>query len=316
MLGRSQGGRQLAGYLRLGSHRRMRAIMLATLVASTGALVATDGAALAATGGLSYPPALLTSVPDAGDTGDGVTSGEVNCPSGHPNPTGGGVDIAGSDPHLDLETKSSAPSVLHNGWDVQANNSSGTDAQMTVFAICTSTHLVYIHKTASIPAGGTRSAKAKCPAGTKVVGGGVSTVGGDHSVEVNSSEPADGNDADHKPDDAWFGTAGNGLGAALTMEVDAVCTSHGHYTVVVGPRTTLPNKSIATSAVACPHGTRVTGGGTEIDRPSTDLEVHDGFPIDGSDADTTRDDGWQSTAYNDGSGSVAHMKTFAICKKV
>ena len=291
-------------------------MVVATVLAASGSLVATDGAALAGSGGLSYPPALLTSVPDAGDTGDGVTSGGVTCPSGHPHPTGGGVNIDGSDPNLDLEIKSTAPSVLDNGWDVQANNSSGADAQMTVYAICTSSHVVYVHKSASVPAGESRAVKVKCPAGTKVVGGGVATVGGDHTVEVNSSEPADGNDTNHKPDDAWFGVANNGLGAALTMVVYAECSRHGHYTVVVGPRTRLPDGAIATSTVHCPHGTRVTGGGTEIDRPDTSLEVHDGFPVDGSDADAIRDDGWQSTAYNDDSGSTAHMKTFAICKQV
>ena len=100
------------------------------------------------------------------------------------------------------------------------------------------------------------------------------------------------------------------------MQVHAVCAKHGRYTVVAGTRTALPSDDLATSVVLCPTGTRVTGGGTAIDGASTDLEVHDGFPIDGSDADTTRDDGWQGTAYNDGTGSTSHMKVFAICKRV
>ena len=197
-----------------------------------------------------------------------------------------------------------------------ANNSSGTDAQMTIYAICASGQYVYPHKTVSVAPGHTNAAKVSRPAGTKVVGGGVVGIGGDHSVEVGSSEPADGHDANHKIDDAWFGVANNGTNASIHMEVDAVCAKHGQYTVIAGPRTALPNNAIATSAVACPHGTRVTGGGTDVTGGTTDSEVHDGFPIDGSDADTIRDDGWQSTAYNDNSGSLQHMKTFAICKTV
>ena len=62
-------------------------------------------------------------------------------------------------------------------------------------------------------AGDVNFAKARCPAGTKVTGGGLRTIGGDHSVEVSSSVPADGRDSDHKPNDAWFGVATNGTGA-------------------------------------------------------------------------------------------------------
>ena len=317
MLRRSRVGTESAHRSHPASRQRAaRLMVLATILATGGAITATDGVALAGTGGLVYIRSAVLPLPDTSGSGDGVTAASLACPSRHRNPTGGGVNISGPDPNLDLEIKSSGPGVLDDRWDVQGNNSSGSDAHMTLYAICSSSHLVYVHKTAHVPAGGTESAKARCPAGTKVVGGGVSTVGGDHSVEVNSSEPADGSDSNHKPDDAWFGTANNGFGADLTMEVDAICSGHGQYTVVAGQRTTVPDGAIATSAVRCPHGTRVTGGGTDIDRPDTSLEVHDGFPIDGNDADTTRDDGWQSTVYNDDSGNTAHMKTFAICKKV
>ena len=78
----------------------------------------------------------------------------------------------------------------------------------------------------------------------------------------------------------------------------------------------LPSDTVATSVVVCPHGTRVTGGGTDIDGGTPDFEVHEGYPVDQGDADTIPDDGWQSTAYNDGSGVTRHMKTFAICKSV
>ena len=142
MFGRSEGGMAAARASRSGSRAR-GARLLALGLAASGSLVATGGTTLAAgSGGLSYPPALLTSVPDAGDTGDGVASGNVLCPSGHPHPTGGGVNIDGSDPNLDLEVKSTGPSVLENGWDVQANNSSGSDAQMTISAICSSSQVV------------------------------------------------------------------------------------------------------------------------------------------------------------------------------
>ena len=115
------------------------------------------------------------------------------------------------------------------------------------------------------------------------------------------------------PGSAAPATAGAGT---VTMTVTAVCAKHGTYVVKVGPRTNLLNNSAVTQTVLCPSGTIVVGGGTDIDGASTDLELHDGFPVDGTDADGLPDDGWQSTAYNDGSGQLHHMKTFAICKHV
>ena len=289
---------------------------MTVVVATAGMLLSAGSADAAHTGGLVYPPGLLESLPDVSNNAGGVSGDSVACPSSHPHPTGGGVLIEGVDSLLGLEVHATSPTLLNDGWKIRANNSSGADAQMTIFAICATGQYLYPSVTKSVAAGHVRGAKVTCPAGTNVVGGGIIAVGGDHHVEVASSEPADGPDADHKPDDAWFGIANNGMARAIHMQVHAVCARRGRYTVVAGTRTLLPTDDIATSAVLCPAGTRVTGGGTAIEGASTDLEVHDGFPIDGSDTDTTRDDGWQGTAYNDGATSSAHMRVYAICKHV
>jgi hypothetical protein len=190
---------------------------------------------------------------------------------------------------------------------------------MVIFAICANgatADFAYPHKTVHIASDHTNFAKVSCPTGMKVTGGGVAINGGNHSDEVTSSEPADGNDADHKINDGWFGSAGDGGPGPVTMTVTAVCARHGSYVVKAGTAKSLPNNGAATQTVMCPTGSIVVGGGTHIDGQSTDLELHDGFPVDGADADTTPEDGWQSTAYNDGSGALHHMKTFAICKRV
>jgi hypothetical protein len=189
---------------------------------------------------------------------------------------------------------------------------------MVIWAICATgatDDFKYPHKTVNIASGHTNHAKVSCPAGYKVTGGGVAINGGNHSDEVTSSEPADGKDADHKINDAWFGIAGDGGPGPVTMTVTAVCALHGTYVVKAGPSTNLVNNGAALSVVLCPSGTIAVGGGADIDGASTDLELHDTFPFDGNDADTTPDDGWQSEAYNDQSGHLHHMKTFAICKQ-
>ncbi len=292
-------------------------LVAVALVVAAGMMLATGGVASAASGGLSYPPRFTKGLPDDSATGDGVTSGSVLCPNGHPHVVGGGVDIEGADPNLDLEVKSTSPSSTSGGgWSISANNSSGSAAQMTIYAICATGDYTYATRTVTIPAGDTNAAKARCPAGRKVIGGGVATHPGDHSVEVFISRPADGSDANSRLDDAWYGAAGNGTDSAVSMRVFAVCAKHGTYTVKVGPSVTVLDFDSATSTVKCPSGTRVTGGGASIDGASTDVELHDSFPIDGPDDDAFADDGWQSTMYNDLSGHTRHMRTYAICKHV
>ena len=136
-------------------------------------LLAAGSADAAHTGGLVYPPACLEPVLDVSNNGDGVTGDSVACPKSHPHPTGGGVLIEGSDPKLDLEVHTTSPTLFNDGWKVQANNSSGADAQMTIYAICATGDFVYRSVTLSVAAGHVKGAKVTCPAGTKVVGGGV-----------------------------------------------------------------------------------------------------------------------------------------------
>ena len=126
-----------------GSHgrarlsRSSRVLVAVVMAATSGVMVASSGAAAAATGGLAYPPALLQLLPDDSATGDGVTAGSVGCPSGHPHPVGGGVNIDGTDPGLDLEVKSTGPAG--NAWRVQGNNNSGS-VRLGMFQISIPTH--------------------------------------------------------------------------------------------------------------------------------------------------------------------------------
>lgn len=233
-----------------GFLRSTRIVVIAALMATSGMLVAVGGAAGAGTGGLSYPPGSLQSLPDDSVSGDGVTAGTVPCPGAHPHPVGGGVKIEGTDPQLDLEVHATAPSG--NNWGAAGNNNTGADAQMTIYAICAIGDYTYPHKTVSIADQHTNAVKVSCPIGRKVVGGGVTINGGNHSDEVTSSEPADGKDADHKINDAWFGNAGNGGGGTISMTVTAICASHGTYVVKVGTRKNVPNLGLATSSVMCP----------------------------------------------------------------
>jgi hypothetical protein len=291
------------------------------VIAPTAALIALtllgSGAASAATvgGNLAYPATHTQSLPDNSSTGSGVTSDAVACPSDVPNAVGGGIRIDGSDPGLDLEIHASAPAA--GGWSVAGNNNTGANAQMTTFAVCAKGTYLYEHATVKIRPGRSKSLKVSCPAGTQVIGGGVSIIGGDHASEVSASEPADGADADHGIGDAWYGAAGNGSSTTAKLKVQAICDgSTATYKIKWHTPVALTTNHKNSAQVMCPAGTRVVGGGADIDALNTDAEIHDMYPIDSSDADSIPDNGFTATGYNDGDPATRHLITFAICKFV
>jgi hypothetical protein len=98
---------------------------------------------------------------------DGVGHAVSNCPAGTVV-TGGGY--AGNTDLFVYNT-----SATGNGWEVYAQNTSGSDKLLNSYAVCLSgtsgsTQQIYTQVTAS--AGGVGHAVSNCPAGTVVTGGG------------------------------------------------------------------------------------------------------------------------------------------------
>ncbi len=229
------------------------------------------------------------------------------CPDSHPHLTGGGVKIRGDDSGFDLEVASTT-GVEHGGWAGAANNSSGSQAQMTTTAVCAkSGHFRYPQIDKTIHPSAQATARARCPAGTKVTGGGVTTdSSGTSKVTVAASEPFDGADRGSRPDDGWLASSNNGTTRSQDMAVTAICAESGHFDYRHSARKPLPNDTEASATAGCPVGTSVTGGG--VDNSGTDLgaEIESTFP--------DPDEDWVGRANNDSTGQAATMQTFAICE--
>jgi hypothetical protein len=263
-------------------------------------------------GTLRYPHH-TTGVPNAEP---GVTTDTADCPADHPVATGGGAEITGNQTGLDLEIGTTLPeSPGGKGWTVTANNSSPDAASMKTYAICAKNGVVDRVATKNVPRNSQGEAKAACPAGTKIVGGGAGITGDSHTQEVATTEPADGPDGNHEPDDAWLGRANNGLNQHVILTVVALCSGQGAYDVIITSPKTVPNRQQVAAEAHCPQGEQVTGGGIEIAGDNLGIEVADAFPIDGPDADHVPDDGWHATANNDATGHSTQMQVFAICKQ-
>jgi hypothetical protein len=165
--------------------------------------------AICAKGRFRYPDVDRARVP-----GEQVQRG-VNCPHGF-KLTGGGVDTDGN---FQVEVASTRPddgpdrnSKPDDRWVGSANNGG-----MTVTAVCAKAgSYKYVHSARKpLPDNSRENAVARCPAGTRVTGGGVDTTGIDAGLEVKTSS------ANPR---FWFGSANNdNTGHDEKMQVFAIC---------------------------------------------------------------------------------------------
>jgi hypothetical protein len=147
-----------------------------------------------------------------------------------------------------------------------------------------------------VPASGAREARALCPVGKRVLGGGVYT--GHNAMRLIESFPQSGVPS------AWRGAVFNG-GPASVFDVYAICArlaDEDGYQVV--PVVNQPVQAGATTGVAplCPGGKRALGGGVDVAHAA--MRLIESFPLGGN-------AGWLGSVFNGGAASVYGV--YAIC---
>ena len=145
-----------------------------------------------------------------------------------------------------------------DGWTGQGFNRFGTNKAFGAYAICSAGAIRYAAANASAPAGAGMTAKATCPGGLHVAGGGAGVFGPAKNAYLNSSHPFDSNDPGIKPDDGWRARAFNRAGPRKALKVHAEC-------VAETPR--YPTQSTTSTDfllfTPCPSGTHgMSGGGS------------------------------------------------------
>ena len=265
--------------------------LLVTVTACAAALIGVLQVASPAEGAGSTPLKYVSknkAVPS--DETVGVTTGHVTCPADHPLVTGGGLEVNGTDPGLDLEVGT-----------YFVGKAPGCDLVLTDSAVSRQ------HLELQVTGQGILVKDLGSTNG--------SFFGNDRfSEEVASSYPFDSSDANAAPDNGWRGRGNNGQNKKVTLTVEVVCSHSGTYSYVHSSRKSVPNNAQVPRRATCPTGSQVTGGGLSITGTTLNTEVADSFPFDGSDAGTTPDDGWQGNANNDGSGQTLKAQAFAICR--
>jgi hypothetical protein len=238
----------------------------------------------------------------------------VNCTGGRHVVGGGLVNSGGF--YTDLNStyptdNSDSGSAPDNGWKVYIANNTGSAHKVTVFAVCSHTEPVYRSTTVPSPAGRNASAKAMCPGGRHVTGGGVHSSKHIMQMLVLSSFPVDGPDGDSIHDDGWKAKVDNITHSSLndTIEVFAICSQGSN---VYRQRRFKSPQDLQTKGTApCPAGRHVSGGGVRT-RARYDVQrAHSLFPVDNGDSGSAPDDGWG--AVENTLSPSRRFTVFAIC---
>ena len=151
-----------------------------------------------------------------------------------------------------------------------------------------------------VAAGATGSAVAECPAGKRVVGGGV--YAGHDAMRLIESFPLGGNPG------GWLGGVFNGGGANI-FDVYAICASLGPpngYQVVGNTNQPVAAGATGGARVLCPVGKRVLGGG--VYSGHDDMRLIESFPTGGVPP------GWAGGVFNGGGANV--FDVYAICARL
>lgn len=188
----------------------------------------------------------------------------AKCPSGTVV-TGGGFSVA-SDVRIYTQA------MIENGWTAVAKNTVGSLRKLTVYAICLtlpSVSTTMVSASAAAPGGGQATAKAECPAGSYVTGGGFTGMP-DLSLWTRISG---------QKGNAWEVVAVNSSGSSHSFNAYAVCISGAPVTTTaVNAQKDVNPGGNELVEVACPGGQVITGGGWSIDN---DLSVYFAGPSSG-----------------------------------
>jgi hypothetical protein len=159
------------------------------------------------------------------------------------------------------------------------------------------------------------SVDALCPSGTHVLGGGAQLGTGASTYEsiwLNTSQPFDWTDPDHKPDDGWRADVWDGSSSQASVLVYAICTED--QPVYRLDDTTATAGHVGVAKALCPSHTRLASGGDFVGGNIDEGHLNSSYPVDGGDPDSKPDDGWRTRGYNR-SGADKVVDAHAICAR-
>jgi hypothetical protein len=221
------------------------------------------------------------------------TRASVLCPKGTVV-YGGGSFVSSSSPLAGLND--SFPSG--NGWVIDVNNTSGDDTDITAIAMCgpkPAHYKIVKAKAVKNPSGRHTVATAKCPTGSKPLGGGAAASSNGLFTNLGATLPQG---------QAWRSDENNASASGNMLTAFAVCGQVHGYHVVVGPATNLPANDQTFTAAECPSNLVAIGGGGFASTSSVGVNLNETAPAS--------DQEWKSFI-NNVSGVDFTGSSIAVC---
>ena len=185
------------------------------------------------------------------------STGAATCPTGTVV-WGGGAAIESPTETSTLLADMNTSIPFEGAWVATISNTSGSDLQFVVQAVCAKQPLQYVIKSkeADNPAGTQSSTKASCPKGTVLLGGGGSSVSDDTSVNMNSSFPS----VSHKNIGSWVVNSNNGSGSDASVAAVAICATQPKGYVMQTATVDDPAGGQGGTGIVCTAGQPIGGG--------------------------------------------------------
>ena len=205
--------------------------------------------------------------------GNVQTHGVATCPT-NKQPYGGGAIVFSAG--FPVFLNSSYPTST--GWAVDVNNQSSVSSGFTAYAVCLSKSTSYTVATTSATAvnGVQTSTAVACPAGTKVMGGGVLSLSGSTAVNINSTLPFS---------NGWRADMNNTQGVDTTFTIYAVCRKGiAGYAIRTSGAVTNPiggSQTIASVSFCPGSAAKAISGGSYSGSSSTSVNLNSSIPNGG-----------------------------------
>lgn len=246
------------------------------------------------------------------DTSTGFFTTTADCENGSERVLGAGTFgpfFTRSEP-FDDEDGNTKPD---DGWTFEFDGGGGGGATATVYAMCSADKPSYVTNAKRIEPGETKVAKAKCPRGTRVIGGGgVIPEAIKDANRINSTFPYDAGDADTKRDDGWAIRVEDNAAEGGKLRANAVCLDTPATYAEVGA--TLPANGTIFPSPACPADRHLVSIGLESEGDAGQGFIYELQPLDsGGDVDNGLDDAGETAITNSPPGPTAPVTAIAIC---
>jgi hypothetical protein len=282
---------------------------LGALILSAPALAGETGTDLGSSAGINYRVAAF---PDF--VGPSFSS-FVNCLPGDVA-ISGGIEIGGLPAEGRMGSSArGAPGLdgTRRTWRTTGHNLVAGTKDMNFYGVCKESGKKGIRfasgKRKGVDPGEKGTAKARCPDGYRVIGGGIISV----DPIVLATVPFDGGDSDAKPDDGWKASAVNNQGVARAVRAQAICRKARAWDLAYHRAEVAINGNSSITASQLCSGGVVTGGGAEIVGPAGTGRLFSSFPFDDADMGFMPSEGWLATVTNL-TGTQQSGSVHAICK--